>query len=312
MGEPVGTSVPSVILVHTVPIPQPGPRQILIQLFTAGVGGWDESVRDGSWRLHPGRTKFPLILGTDGAGIVIAKGKRVRRFALRDRVWAYESANPKGGFYAEFVAIDERKAGRVPRRLDLLQAGAGAVTALTALQGIDDTLHVRRRETVLIFGASGAVGTLAIQFAKRRGARVLATASGRAASMLVRRLGAEAVIDARSSKAIEKLRELAPKGIDAVLALAGGDELERCLDFMREGGRVAYPNGIEPEPEQRGKFTIDSYDVEAGSREFSRLARAAEEARLRVPIAATYPLGRADDAQRRLNKQVVGRIVLRL
>lgn len=302
---------PSVITLHELPMPKPGPREILIELRAAGVGSWDESIRDGSWKPNGGRTKFPLVLGTDGAGIVVSKGKRVRRFALRDRVWAYEPANPKGGFYAQFVAIDERKAGRVPPRLDLLQAGVGAVTGLTALQGIDDTLHVRRRETVLIFGASGSVGTLAVQFATRRGARVLATASGRIAGRLVRRLGAGAVIDARSSKAIEKLRELAPNGIDAVLALAGGDGLERCLDFVREGGRVAYPNGVEPEPKQRSKFTLESYDAEAGPREFSRLARAADKARLRVPIAATYPLGRADDAHRRLKKHVVGRIMLK-
>jgi NADPH:quinone reductase-like Zn-dependent oxidoreductase len=80
---------------------------------------------------------------------------------------------------------------------------------------------------------------------------------------------------------------------------------------VREGGRVAYPNGIEPEPERRPKVKLASYDAEAGAREFSRLARAADDARLRVPIAATYPLGRADDAHRRLKKHVVGRIVLR-
>ena len=300
---------PSAIRVHILPMPKPGPREILIELRAAGVGGWDEAVRDGSWKPE-GRQKFSLVLGTDGAGVVVAKGKRVRRFALRDRVWAYASANPKGGFYAEFVAVDERAAGHVPRRLDLLQAGAGAVTGLTALQGIDDTLHVRRGETVLIFGASGAVGTLAVQFAKRHGARVLATASGRAAQATVRRLGAEAVIDARSNTAIEQLRELAPKGIDAVLALAGGDALERCLDFVRDGGRVAYPNGIDPEPERRPTFRPQGYDVEAGPREFARLARVAEETRLRVPIAATYPLARAADAHRRLKKHIVGRLVL--
>jgi NADPH:quinone reductase-like Zn-dependent oxidoreductase len=242
----------------------------------------------------------------------VAKGSRVRRFALRDRVWGYESANPKGGFYAEYIAIDERKVGLVPRRLDLVQAGAGAVTGLTALQGIDDTLHVRRGETVLVFGASGAVGTLAVQFAKRRKARVLATASGQKPASLVRRLGAEAVIDARSTTAPAQLRELAPDGIDAVLALAGGEELERCLDFVREGGRVAHPNGIDPEPEARRGFRVDGYDAVAGPRELGRLARAVEEARLRVPIAASYPLARAADAHRRLSKRVIGRIVLRI
>src|SRR6266700_316300 len=75
---------PSVIRVRKLPIPQPGPRQILIQLFTAGVGGWDGSIRDGSWR-PAGRTTFPLILGTDGAGIVVMTGPRVRRFHVGDR-----------------------------------------------------------------------------------------------------------------------------------------------------------------------------------------------------------------------------------
>src|SRR5262245_47459913 len=150
---------PSALTLHTLPVPKPGPRDILIAVHAAGVGVWDESIRDGSWKLG-GRTKFPLVLGTDGAGVVVATGPRVKRFRVGDRVWAFDSA---AAFYAEYVVIDERKAGRVPRRLDLLQAGAGAVTGLTALQGVDDALRVRRGETVLIFGGSGAVGTLAIQ-----------------------------------------------------------------------------------------------------------------------------------------------------
>jgi NADPH2:quinone reductase len=199
-----------------------------------------------------------------------------------------------------------------PERPDLLHAAAGAVTGLTALQGVDTVLHVRERETVLIFGASGAVGTLAVQFAKRRRARVLATASGRAATATVRRLGADAVIDARSPKAAERLRELAPDGIDAVFALAGGDELERCLDFVRDRGRVAYPNGIDPVPKRRRRLRIDGYDALAGPRQFAQLGRAIMQARLRIPIAAVYPLGAAATAHRRQRHHVIGRIVLRI
>jgi NADPH:quinone reductase-like Zn-dependent oxidoreductase len=114
---------------------------------------WDAEVRDGSWRPF-GNPKFPLVLGTDGAGIVVAKGARVRRFNLGDRLWACDYANPKGGFYAEFVAVDNQHAGRAPKHMDLLQAGAAATTGLTALQGIDGALHVRAGETVLIYGAS--------------------------------------------------------------------------------------------------------------------------------------------------------------
>jgi NADPH:quinone reductase len=300
---------PSAITLHRLPVPKPGPREILVALRAAGVGGWDESIRDGSWRL-PGRTKFPLVLGTDGAGIVAATGARAKRFRAGDRVWAYD---PAAGFYAEYVAVGENNAGRVPRRLDLDHAGAGAVTALTALQGIDDALKVRRGETVLIFGATGAVGTLAIQFARRHGARVIATASGRSARALVKRLGASAAVDARSGDAASRLRELTREsGIDAVLALAGGDGLEQCLDFVRDAGRIAYPNGIEPEPNPRRRFRIKAYDAVAGPRQFAELERAVNQARLRVPIAAQYPLASAATAHRRQHSHVLGRIVLRI
>ncbi|MDB6020582.1 MAG: Alcohol dehydrogenase zinc-binding domain protein, partial [Pedosphaera sp.] len=253
---------PSVLKLHILPVPEPGPDEVLIALHSAGVGVWDAEMRGGWWPEK--RPKFPLVLGTDGAGTIAATGARVRRFRAGEAVWAYEFMNRKGGFYAEYVAVNAEHVGRVPKRLDLVHAGGAAVTGLTALQGIDDHLRVRRGETVLIFGASGAVGTLAVQFARRLGARVLGTASGRKAMMLVRRLGAQGVFDARGKRATEELRALAPKGIDAVLALAGGETLERCLDLVRPGGRVVYPNGVEPEPRRRPKFKFTSYDGKGG------------------------------------------------
>jgi NADPH:quinone reductase len=302
---------PSVLKVHTLQVPVPGPREVLIALHSAGVGVWDASIRDGSWR-PAGSPDFPLVPGTDGAGIVVAKGARVRRFRIGDRVYAYDYANPKGGFYAEYVAVDANRAGRVPRRLDLLHAGATVTTGLTALQGID-ALRLRRGETIFIFGASGAVGTLAVQFAKRQRAHVIATASGRDAAALLRRLGADAVIDGRRNDATEKLHALAPKGIDAALVLASGEALESCLSLVRPGRRVAYPNGVEPEPKRRPKIRLLAYDAAVGPREFTRLERAVVEAKLRVPIAAIYSLAQAAKAHARLERgHVLGRIVLRI
>lgn len=302
---------PSVLKLHTLPVPKLGRGEVLIAVRAAGVGTWDDDIRGGWW--PAGRPSFPVVPGADGAGNVVARGDRVRRFNVGDKVWAYEFVNPKGGFYAEYVAINAEHAARVPRRLDLLQAGAAAVTGLTALQGIDDHLGVRKGETVLIFGASGAVGTLAVQFAKWRGARVLGTTSGRAAATLVRKLGAKGVIDARSKSFVEQLRALAPDGIDAVLALAGGKALEQAIDCVRPGGRVAYPNGVEPEPKRRPKFRLIAYDGMNGRREFERLNRAVEGARLRVPIAAVYPLSQAAKAHERIKRGgVTGRIVLRV
>jgi NADPH:quinone reductase-like Zn-dependent oxidoreductase len=198
--------------------------------------------------------------------------------------------------------------------LDLLQAGAAAVTALTALQGTDDVLGLRRGETVLIFGATGAVGTMAVQFARRRGARVIATATGRNATRLVLSLGAEAAFDARADGAADRLRELAPEGLDAVLAFAGGPTLDRCFALIKSEGRVAYPNGVEPQPKRRRRhFTVQGYDVEASPRHFGRLERAADDVRLQVPIAAVYTLAQAARAHARLERGgVLGRIVLRI
>jgi NADPH2:quinone reductase len=302
---------PSLLKVHELPVPIPGPREVLIALDTAGVGIWDASIRDGSWR-KPGRPRFPLVPGTDGAGIVVAKGARVKRFRIGDRVYAYEFGNRQGGFHAEFAVAMADHVGRVPKPLDLREAGAVATTGLTALQGIS-ALRLRPGNTVLIFGASGAVGTMAVQFAAQRRAHVLATATGKAATRLVKALGARAVIDARSEEAVNQLRTFSRDGIDAVFALAGGDELERCLDFLRPGGRVVHPNGIEPAPRRRPAFRVQSFDAVADPREFAKLNRHLSRGRVRVPIAATYPLAKAAQAHRRVDRgQVLGRIVLQL
>lgn len=303
---------PEVITTHTLPVPEIDATEVLIKIHAAGVGVWDAEVRNGSWRPF-GRAKFPLILGTDGAGVVVAKGRGARRFEIGDRVWGYDYANPKGGFYAEYVAVNVDHVGVVPDGLDLLQAGAAATTGLTAQQGIDDHLKIRSKDTLLIFGATGAVGTLAIQFAKRHGAHVIATASGRDGAKLVQRLGADDFVAARRDDAWEQLALTASEGLSAVLALAGGENLNRMLESVQPGGRVAFPRGVEPEPKRRRNYQLIQYDAEPGARQFDRFKRAAEEAQLHVPIAATFPLTQAAKAHRRLEQgHVLGRIALRI
>jgi NADPH:quinone reductase-like Zn-dependent oxidoreductase len=302
---------PSVLTMRTLPVPECGPDEVLIAMQAVGVGVWDTKFRDGEWA--EGKQRFPLVLGTDGAGFVVAKGKRVRRFDVGDLVYAYKFGNPKGGFYAQFVAVDAKNVSHIPPQLSLVEAGAAAATGLTALQGIDVALAVKKGETVLIFGASGALGTLAVQFAKRRGARVIGAASGRDGAALVQQLGADAVFDGHRDDAAKRLRSLAPDGIDAALVLAGGEMLERCLDVVRARGRIAYPNGVEPEPRKRPKVRVIAYDGAVGPRELARLERAAAEARLRVPVAERFPLAKAAQAHARLERgHVLGRIVLDL
>jgi NADPH2:quinone reductase len=303
---------PEVLTLHLLPVPALDPGEVLIAVHTAGVGSWDADMRDG-WSPDGRRPRFPLVLGADGSGTIAAVGSRVRRFAPGDIVYAYSFANSKGGFYAEYVAVTAENVGRPPDILTLKEAGAIPATGMTALQGVDDILKIKRGEAVVIHGASGAVGCLALQFAKMRGARVLATASGKDGLLFVRRLGADAAADGRHHNLAAAARRFAPDGVDAVLALAGGSALTRLLATVKRGGRVAFPNGVEPAPRKRRGVEVTAYDGTPGVREFERLGRAIEKARLKVPIAAAYPLEQAASAHKRLAKgHVLGRIVLRM
>jgi NADPH2:quinone reductase len=302
---------PEVLAVHDLPVPNPGAQEVLIALDTAGVGGWDASFRDGSSKSETKR--MPLVLGVDGAGTVVAAGARVRRLAPGDQVYAYSYDNPKGGFYAQYVAVAAARAVPVPAGLDLRQAGAIPAIALTALQGVDDVLGIRRGEALIVHGASGNVGSFAVQFAKLRGARVLASASGADGAAFARRLGADVAIDGKREDIFAAARGFAPRGVDAVLAFVGGKALTRSLDALRKGGRIAHPNGIEPAPRKRRGLRLEAYDGEPGVRQFERLAKAIGEARLQIPIAESFELEDAARAHALLQKgHVLGKIVLHI
>jgi NADPH2:quinone reductase len=302
---------PDVLSIHALPVPVPNAQEMLIALDAAGVGIWDAGLRDGSW--GDGEEHFPLGLGVDGAGTVVSVGARVERFTVGDYVYSYSYANPKGGFYAEYVAVSAGKVALVPDALDEIHAAAVPTIGLTALQGVDDALELVEGESVIIHGASGNVGMMAVQFAKHRGARVLATASGTDGVEFVRRLGADGAVDGRHDDIVEAGKRFAPDGIDAVLAFVGGEELTRCLDALRQGGRVAYPNGIEPEPRKRRGLSIKGYDAESGPRHFERLGRAIGEAHPEIPIAEVFSLEDAARAHERLERgHVLGKIVVRI
>jgi NADPH:quinone reductase-like Zn-dependent oxidoreductase len=237
----------------------------------------------------------------------------VRGFKVGEQVYSYSWDNPHGGFYAEYVAVPAERVGRVPEGLSLRQAGAIATTGLTAIQGIDDALHLKSGQTLIIYGASGGVGNLALQFAKLRGVRVLATASGEDGLAFVKKLGADAAVDGRHGDIAAAIHAFAPGGVEAVLALAGGDTLERCIDGLRPGGHVAFPYGVEPEPKARAGVAIIRYNAIPGVKEFERLNQAIEAAKLEVPIEAEFPLAEAAKAQERVEAgHILGKIVLRI
>jgi len=304
---------PEVLTIHTLPVPTVDANEVLVALHSASVAIWDIQIR--KTLAYINKPKLPFVLGSDGAGIVVAVGSGVTRLKVGDPVYGYCWDNPKGGFYAEYIAASQDCISKLPKGISLETAGALGASGLTALSGVDRVLQIKRGETVIIHGASGAVGTLALQLAKLRGARVLATASGDEGLALARRLGADAVVDGRNGDIAAAAREFAPKGVDVVLALASGDALDKCLDALRPGGRVAYPTGVEPVPKPRPGVTIARYDALFGDEkvQLKQLNEAVEAGHIEVPIAATFALADAAAAHSRVEAgHVPGKVLLKI
>jgi NADPH:quinone reductase-like Zn-dependent oxidoreductase len=298
--------------VKALPVPDVGPDEILIRVESAGVGAWDPLEREGGFaKLFGVMPKFPYVLGSDGAGTVAAVGEQVTQFREGDRVYACSLANPKGGFYAEYATAKADNASLVPDKLSPEQAGALMVDAVTALRGLDDTLGLKAGESVLIFGASGGIGHLAVQFAKRMGARVLAAASGQDGVALAKKVGADAVVDGHKDDVAAATRDFAPNGLDAALVTAGGEAVDRALSAVRDGGRVAYPNGVKPEPKARPAIKVKSYDGTPDTKVIEKVNHLINAGPFDVHIAQTFRMDQAADAHRALDTHHLGKFALR-
>jgi NADPH2:quinone reductase len=307
-----GFGGPEMITLHTIPVPEVGSDEVLIRVESAGVGVWDPyEVQGGFAEMSGTKPQFPYVPGSDGAGTVAAVGENVRRFHEGDRIYAFGLANPKGGFYAEYTAVPEDYVALIPGNVPTDQAGAMPWDAMTALRGLDDSLGLQPGESLLIFGASGGIGHLAIQLAQRMGARVFAVASGDDGVALAKRLGADAVVEGHRDDIVTAARAFAPDGFDAALITAGGEKAELALTALRDGGRVAYPNGVEPEPQGPSGVIVRSYDGEPDPPAIEKLNRLIEAGPFEVHIARTFPLDQAAEAHRTLNTHYVGKLVLR-
>ncbi|HVT29232.1 MAG TPA: NADP-dependent oxidoreductase [Lacipirellulaceae bacterium] len=298
--------------VKSLPVPTPGDDEILIHVESAGVGVWDPFEREGGFaKLLGNKPKFPYVLGSDGAGMVAAVGRQVDRFEQGDRVYACSLANPKGGFYAEYATAKADNAANVPDKVSTEQAGALMVDAVTALYGLDKAIGLKKGESVMIIGASGGVGHLAVQFAKRMGARVLAVASGDDGAALAKKIGADAVVDGHQDNVAAAARAFAPEGLDAALVTAGGSEVDNALSAVREGGRVAFPNGVDPEPKTPHGVEVQSYDGTPDPNIIEMVNRFIAAGPFHVHIAHTFRLGQVADAHRALDAHHLGKFILK-
>jgi NADPH:quinone reductase len=301
---------PEVLAVIETPIRPPGPGEVLISVRAAGTNPIDYKVCSGVMGQDPAR--LPMRLGSEAAGVVTGVGDGAEgpggRVAIGDEVIAYRIA----GAYAGDVTVPGSSVVPKPSTLSFEEASGLMLTGVTAAHALAVT-RVGAGDTVLIHGASGGVGLMAIQLAADAGARVIGTAgeSGRA---LVREFGAEPV--AYGAGLEERVLALAPGGVDAAVDCAGGDEaLDTSLALVADRGRIvtivasrrAFDSGI--------KVTGGAPGADPGT-EFRtaarlELARLASDGKLRVVVAAAYPLAEAAAAHRTLaTGHAHGKIVL--
>jgi len=301
-----GYGGPEVLKYEDIPRPEPKDDQLLVQVIAAGVNPVDGMIRSGMFAKE-GNRAFPIILGGDVAGVVEKVGNKITKFKAGDPVFAYVSLDNSGG-YAQYALITEREAAPKPKSLTYVEAAAVPIVAMTAWQALIDTAKLKSGQTVLIHGGSGGVGSFAIQIAKARGAKVIATAST-ANQDLLKQLGADVAIDYTK----QKFEDVA-KDVDVVLDSIGGDTLVRSYGVVKKGGiivsLVARPK--ESELEKHG-IRGAALNVEPNSEELAEIGKLIDNKKIKVIVSQTFPLSEAMKAQEQVaTGHTRGKIVLKV
>ena len=298
---------PNKLTLHTLPVPAVNAGEVLIHIEVAGVGIWDAMEREG--KLVYNQVHFPRVLGGECAGTIAAVGDGVERFTVGDRVYAQSFMNDKGGSYAQYVVVSEKTVAPMPDGLNMLTAGGLPIAGLTALSNLK-ALGTGDGTKLILWGASGSVGHVALQLAKRMGTSVFAIASGADGVALVKQLGADEVVDGHSKDVIQRARTFAPDGFDAALVLLSGDDVQSTLSLVRQGGIISFPNGVMPEP--KAPDGVELKKANADPMLFDQLNRLVSIDQFQVHIAQTFGLEEAAQAQSAMKQHYLGKIVLRV
>jgi len=297
---------PEVLKYEDVPRPEPKEDQVLVRVIAAGVNPVDGMIRSGMFAKYE-KAAFPMIPGDDIAGVIEKVGSKITKFKPGDPVFAYIGLK-NGGGYAEYALATEREAAPKPKSLTYVEAAAVPIVALTAWQALIDTAKLSAGQTVLIHGASGGVGSFAIQIAKARGAKVIATASS-ANQDLLKQLGADVAIDYTKTKF-----EDVAKDVDVVLDSVGKDTLARSYGVVKKGGFiVTLVARIDQAELDKHGIQGASLSVEPNSNELTEIGKLIDEKKLSVIVSQTFPLSEARKAQEQVaTGHTRGKIVLKV
>lgn len=291
---------PEVLQSADLPIPKPAAGEVRVRVHAVSVNPVDTKWRRGG----PFKT-FPVVLGWDVSGVVESLGPGVTDFAVGDEVFGMVRFPAEGRAYAEYVTAPVTDIARKPAALSHAQAAAMTLAPLTAVQAFD-RLGLQAGQTILIHAAAGGVGHFAVQLARTRGARVIATASAPNHDF-VRRLGADEIVDYRARPFEEQV-----SGVDAVLDTVGGDTTTRSVGVVRPGGHLVTIAAQAPAEAaaQRG-IIAERILVHPSRAQLEFLAGEFTAGRLTPHVSQTFALEQVAEAHRAIETgRTVGKIVL--
>lgn len=273
----------SVLQYTDAPRPQPKADEILIKVRGAAVNPADWKIRDGMGEQFG--LELPLILGGDIAGIIEEVGVEVENFKPGDAVYGMTVSGGFSGGYAEYAVAKTDGIAPKPESLGFEEAAAIPVAALTAWQSIFDLANLQSGQKILITGAAGGVGSMAVQFAKAKGAYVIGTASGRNENY-VRDLGADEFVDYTK----ENFEE-AVKNVDVVFDTVGGDTLERAFQTLKKGGYLVSSGGT-PSEEKAKEFGVEAAFVfcKPNAAQLAAINGLIEQGKLKIHLETVLPL----------------------
>ncbi len=295
---------PEVLKFEEMPRPEPKEDEVLVRVIASGVNPADPLTLSGKYAREFG-THLPLIPGYDIAGVVEKTGAKVTNLKAGDAVYGYPTF---GGGWAEYVTVKQWEVAAKPKTLNFAEAAAVPMGALTAWQALVDTAQLHPGQTILVHGGSGGVGSFAVQIAKARGARVIATAST-ANQDLLKQLGADVAIDYTKTR----FEEVA-KDVDAVLDPVGKETLARSYGVVKKGGivmsLVARPDPVELE--KRG-IRGAAISVHPDAEDLAGIARLIDAGKIKPVVMEVLPLSEAIAAQRQAETHHTrGKLVLRI
>jgi NADPH:quinone reductase-like Zn-dependent oxidoreductase len=292
------------LIYETAPIPKPGPDEVLIRVHAAGVNPVDWKIREGHWK-DSMKHQLPLTLGWDVAGTVIHAGILISHFNKGDRVFARLDLL-RNGAYAHYVVAKANDIAMAPAFPLNIAAGV-PLAAQTAWMGLFETGNLKQDQRILIHGASGGVGTFAVQMAKIAGAYVIATTSAEN-SDLVKSLGADEVIDYKREDFSDKL-----KNLDMVFDTIGGDTQARSWNVLRKNGVLVSTLSVDEKAAGKHARIGRSFMANSNGARLTQIAGLIDKRMLRVIIDKEFPLVEVRRAHERSQSgKARGKIILRV